>query len=66
MMKVPFLSFYDIYLVGQAPSSAVVNNLLHVSIERVVGPRAMPGHLSPMESSYWPFHDSDALLGWLW
>jgi hypothetical protein len=66
MMKVPFLSFYGIYLAWQTPSSAVVNNLLHVSIERVVGLRAMPGHLSPMESSYWPFHDSDALLGWSW
>jgi hypothetical protein len=59
-MKVPFLSFY-VLLISLARSAAV-NNLLRVSIERISGLMAMPDHLRPMGSSFWPFHDLDVLL----
>jgi hypothetical protein len=59
-MKVPFLSFYDLFI--SLASSTLINNILHVSIEKVSDPMAMPGHLRLMVSSFWPFHDLYGLL----
>ncbi len=39
----------------------MVSDLLRVSIERLFGLMAMPGHLRPMVSSFWPFHDLEVM-----